>query len=99
VVEARPLPPNLVEIRVTDTGIGIAQENLQSIFDRFTQIDSSSSRMQGGTGLGLSITKDLIELHGGTVKVQSQLGKGTSFIFTIRQALEHQDHLAAGKLA
>ena len=99
VVEARPLPPNLVEIRVIDTGIGIAQENLQSIFDRFTQIDSSSSRTQGGTGLGLSITKDLIELHGGAVKVQSQLGKGTSFIFTIPQALEHQDHLAAGKLA
>ena len=99
VVEARPLPPNLIEIRVIDTGIGVAQENLQRIFDRFTQIDSSSSRMQGGTGLGLSITKDLIELHGGTIKVQSQLGKGTSFIFTIPQALEHQDHLAAGKLA
>jgi signal transduction histidine kinase len=99
VVEARPLPPNLIEIRVTDTGIGIAQENLQRIFDRFTQIDSSSSRMQGGTGLGLSITKDLIELHGGTVKVQSQLGKGTSFIFTIPQAHEQQDHLAAGKFS
>jgi signal transduction histidine kinase len=99
VVEARPLPPNLVEVRVTDTGIGIAQENLVRIFDRFTQIDSSAARRQGGTGLGLSITKDLIELHGGTVRVQSQLGKGPSFIFTIPRALEHQDHLAAGKLA
>jgi signal transduction histidine kinase len=99
VVEARPFPPNLVEVRVVDTGIGIAQENLGRIFDRFTQIDSSAARRQGGTGLGLSITKDLIELHGGTVRVQSQLGKGTSFIFTIPQAREHQDHLAAGKLA
>jgi signal transduction histidine kinase len=98
-IEARSQPEGIVEVRVTDTGIGIAQEDLGRIFDRFTQIDSSSSRLQGGTGLGLSITKDLIGLHGGTIKVQSQLSRGTTFVFTIPQALENQDHLAAGKLA
>lgn len=97
-IEARPTSSGMVEIRVTDTGIGITQEDIPRVFERFTQIDSSSTRNQGGTGLGLTITKDLIELHGGTIKVQSQLGKGTSFTFTIPIAGGHQDHLAMGKL-
>jgi signal transduction histidine kinase len=85
-VEARPRGTT-IEIRVVDTGIGIAPEDLERIFERFTQVDSSATRSQGGTGLGLAITKDLIELHGGTVSVQSQLGKGSSFIFSIPQAV------------
>jgi len=97
-IEARALPAGIVEIRVTDTGIGISQEDISRVFERFTQIDSSSTRNQGGTGLGLAITRDLIELHGGTIKVQSQLGKGTSFTFTIPMAGGQQDHLAMGKL-
>jgi signal transduction histidine kinase len=97
-IEARALPTGIVEIRVTDTGIGIAREDIPRVFERFTQIDSSSTRNQGGTGLGLTITRDLIELHGGTIKVQSQLGKGTSFTFTIPMAGGQQDHLAMGKL-
>jgi signal transduction histidine kinase len=97
-IEARALPAGVVEIRVTDTGIGIAREDIPRVFERFTQIDSSSTRNQGGTGLGLAITRDLIELHGGTIKVQSQLGKGTSFTFTIPMASGQQDHLAMGKL-
>ena len=97
-IEARALPTGIVEIRVTDTGIGIAREDIPRVFERFTQIDSSSTRNQGGTGLGLTITRDLIELHGGTIKVQSQLGKGTSFTFTIPMASGQQDHLAMGKL-
>jgi len=97
-IEARALPTGVVEIRVTDTGIGIAREDIPRVFERFTQIDSSSTRNQGGTGLGLTITKDLIELHGGAIKVQSQLGKGTSFTFTMPMAGGQQDHLAMGKL-
>jgi len=97
-IEARALPSGIVEIRVTDTGIGISREDIARVFERFTQIDSSSTRNQGGTGLGLAITRDLIELHGGTIKVQSQLGKGTSFTFTIPMAAGQQDHLAMGKL-
>lgn len=97
-IEARALPTGVVEIRVTDTGIGIAREDIPRVFERFTQIDSSSTRNQGGTGLGLAITRDLIELHGGTIKVQSQIGKGASFTFTMPMAGGQQDHLAMGKL-
>jgi signal transduction histidine kinase len=75
-----------VEIRVTDSGIGISPEDQERIFERFTQVDSSATRSQGGTGLGLAITKDLIELHRGTITVQSELGQGSSFVFSIPKA-------------
>ena len=81
-VEAR-LSGDLVEIWVNDTGIGIASEDLDRVFQRFTQIDSSATRTQGGTGLGLAIARELVELHGGHMRVQSKLGKGSSFIFTV----------------
>jgi len=97
-VEARATTGGMVEIRVTDTGIGIAPKDLERIFDRFTQIDGSSTRNQGGTGLGLAITKDLIELHHGMIKVQSQLGRGSAFVFTMPQAAGTQElHLAMSR--
>ena len=96
-VEARG-QEGFVEIWVTDTGIGIGQEDIDRIFQRFTQVDSSASRSQGGTGLGLAITKELVELHGGQIRVQSKLGKGSSFIFTVPISHEPADHLAAGKI-
>ena len=69
------------EIRVTDTGQGIAAEFLPKIFDRFTQADASSSRRQGGLGLGLAIVKALVERHRGTVRAKSPgLGRGATFI-------------------
>jgi signal transduction histidine kinase/ligand-binding sensor domain-containing protein/CheY-like chemotaxis protein len=70
-------------IRVKDSGIGISQEDLGAIFHSFVQLEHSDAREHGGTGLGLAITKQLIELHGGQITVNSQLGKGTVFIFTI----------------
>jgi signal transduction histidine kinase len=97
-VEARG-QEGFVEIWVTDTGIGIGQEDIDRIFQRFTQVDSSASRSQGGTGLGLAITKELVELHGGQIRVQSKLGKGSSFIFTVPISHEPADHLAAGKIS
>ena len=97
-VEARP-KEELVEIWVSDTGIGITQEDIDKIFHRFTQVDSSASRSQGGTGLGLAITKELVELHGGEIKVVSKLGKGSSFVFTLPISQEPADHLAAGKIS
>ncbi len=74
---------NMVTIAVSDQGEGIAPENLSRLFRKFHQVDSSSSRRKGGTGLGLAITKALVEQHGGRIFVDSELGKGTRFSFTL----------------
>jgi signal transduction histidine kinase len=97
-VEARTVG-DMVEIWVNDTGIGIAKEDQAKIFQRFTQIDSSATRSQGGTGLGLAIVRELVELHGGSIRVQSKLGKGSSFIFTMPISTKPADPLAAGKIS
>lgn len=69
----------LAELVVTDTGIGIPEEKLKTIFESFTQADEGTTRKYGGTGLGLSITKRLCEMQGGTVAVESVMGQGTTF--------------------
>jgi signal transduction histidine kinase len=97
-VEARTVDDS-VEIWVNDTGIGIAREDQDKVFQRFTQIDSSATRSQGGTGLGLAIVRELVELHGGAIRVQSKLGKGSSFIFTMPISTKPADPLAAGKIS
>ncbi len=75
---------------VSDTGIGIPDSKLASIFEVFTQADSSTSRRFGGTGLGLAISKKLAELMGGTIWAESKEGKGSSFHFTIKLKLQAQ---------
>ena len=72
-----------VEVAVADTGIGIPRKNLTPIFEAFEQVDSGDARSSGGTGLGLSITRQLVELHGGTIAVDSEPGKGSRFSFTL----------------
>ena len=72
-----------VAIAVTDSGIGIAPEDLARIFDEFQQVDSSVARAQQGTGLGLALTRRLVELHGGTITVQSSPGQGSTFTVTL----------------
>jgi signal transduction histidine kinase len=73
-----------LEIAVSDNGIGISPEFLPHVFDRFRQLDSSTTRTQGGLGLGLSIVRHLVELHGGTVRVESPgLGRGSKFVVTL----------------
>jgi signal transduction histidine kinase len=97
-VEARAVD-SMVEIRVVDSGIGIAKEDQERIFERFTQIDSSATRAQGGTGLGLAIVKELVELHGGAIRVQSKVGKGSSFIFTVPRSEQRADQMSTGKMS
>ena len=72
-----------IEITVQDTGIGIPLEKQNVIWQSFQQIDASSNREYSGTGLGLPITKQLVEMHGGTIRLESGEGKGSSFIFTL----------------
>ena len=80
------LPPvKVVEVTVHDTGIGIPEEKFGSIFEAFEQVDQSTTRKYGGTGLGLTLVKQLVEAHDGTIRISSELGKGTSFTFTLRE--------------
>ena len=69
--------------RITDTGIGIPQEELDNVFTEFRQVDAAVTREYGGTGLGLSITKRFVEMHGGRIWVESEVGKGCSFFFAV----------------
>ncbi len=73
-----------LHFKVSDTGIGIPLDKQESIFEPFTQVDSSTTRMYEGTGLGLNISRDLVTLMGGTLWVESELGKGSQFHFTVR---------------
>jgi signal transduction histidine kinase len=83
-VEVNVVPDSSdVKITVSDTGIGIPEENLPFIFDRFYRVDKSRSRTSGGSGLGLSITRAIVEAHNGNIEVKSKPGVGTQFIINL----------------
>ena len=73
--------PDTMIVSIIDTGIGIPDDKLETIFDRFRQADSSTTRQYGGTGLGLAICRQLVELHGGQLHVKSEVGAGSEFYF------------------
>jgi len=72
-----------VEISVSDTGIGIAREDQGAIFEEFRQVGAKASRKHEGTGLGLTLARKFVELHGAQIWVQSEVGKGSIFTFTL----------------
>jgi signal transduction histidine kinase len=72
-----------VTVSVKDYGRGIAQRDLSRLFQRFAQLDSSTTRKAGGTGLGLVISKGIVEQHGGKIWVESSLGRGSTFSFSL----------------
>ncbi|MBK9924415.1 MAG: GHKL domain-containing protein [Anaerolineales bacterium] len=76
---------SFAEIRISDNGIGISEEDRERIFERFYKADKSRTRASGGSGLGLSIVKKIVDLHNGTIKVESEQDKGTTFIVNLPQ--------------
>lgn len=80
--------PQTLTIQVEDTGIGIAEEQQPLLFEKFQQLESSRQRQYQGTGLGLALTKQLVDLHGGSISVTSQMGMGS--VFTVRLPLQRQ---------
>ena len=73
---------SVIHFSIADTGIGIAEDKIGMLFNSFSQVDASTTRIYGGTGLGLAISKNLVEMMGGRIWVESELGKGTTFHFT-----------------
>ncbi|MBN1217773.1 MAG: GAF domain-containing protein [Anaerolineae bacterium] len=86
-------------ISVSDTGIGIPQNNLETIFEEFTQVDASTTRKVGGTGLGLPISRHFVEMHKGQIWVESMLGKGSTFSFFIPLRPPEEDEKASAASA
>jgi len=80
-------PYDLVEFRVRDFGSGIPSEHLNRIFERFYRVDKTRSRESGGTGLGLAIARHMVQSQGGTIRAESELGVGSTFVFTLPKAI------------
>jgi signal transduction histidine kinase len=82
-IEVMAAPKNgLIEVSVSDTGVGIAPEDLEAVFEDFRQVGTADKKVEG-TGLGLTLCRKFIELHGGKIWVQSEVGMGSTFTFTI----------------
>ena len=80
--------PGQVTFTVADTGIGIPEEDRERVFERFYRVDKGRCRKSGGTGLGLAIVKHIVQLYDGTISLESQVGKGSTFTVTLPAAAE-----------
>jgi CheY-like chemotaxis protein len=92
-LRVKALDDTTLEFHVKDTGIGLTQEQIERLFQSFSQASVSTSRKYGGSGLGLTISKQLINLMGGDIRVESEYGKGSEFIFTIASTFEEDKRL------
>src|SRR5580704_12260823 len=86
---------NMAELRVRDTGVGIPDEAIPRLFERFNRVPNTRSRTHEGSGIGLALVHELVKLHGGSIRTESTLGQGTTFFVSIPLG---QDHLASGQM-
>ncbi len=88
-VAVKPSPPDHVAVTVADSGIGIPEEKIPYLFDRFTKVSRSGTAGEESTGLGLSIVKEIVDAHDGTINVTSEVGKGTTFEILLLRAVDY----------
>ena len=89
-VEFRKAEKGRICLAVSDTGIGISKEDQEKVFDRFYRVDKARSREMGGNGLGLAIAQEIVNLHQGKISIQSELGKGTTFLVELRGRIKYK---------